>query len=330
MPLDPQVQDMLARRATAGTPPLYTLTIAQARAADLADIRAAGGDPEPVAAVEERWIPGPGGQLPIRVYRPATGAEPAPAGPPGPALIYFYGGGWTLGSLDTSDGICRSLTNAAGCVVVSAGYRLAPEHRFPAAVEDCYAAVEWIAANAPRLAVDPARLAVGGDSAGGNLAAAVALLARDRGGPALSHQLLVYPNTDFLSDTASLRENTDPLLFNDKSVRWYRDHYLVGDDDALDPRASPLRAADLAGLPAATVITAEYDPLRDQGEQYAQRLAQAGVPVRARRYDGMIHGFFAMAGTLDGGKAAIEYAAAGLREAFARDAVRPGAAGGGA
>lgn len=310
MPLHPQVQAMLDAKAADRTPPLYTLTVEQARRADLEAVLAAGGEPEPVASVEHTSVPGPGGELPARVYRPAGAA------PGGGALVYFYGGGWALGSLETSDAICRSLANRAGCAVVSAGYRLAPEDRFPAAVEDCYAAVAHVAATAAEFGIDPARIAVGGDSAGGNLAAVVALLARDRGGPALCHQLLVYPNTDFESDTPSMAENTDPRLFNDKSVRWYRDHYLAADADALDPRASPLRAASLAGLPAATVITAEFDPLRDQGEQYAERLRAAGVEVRARRYDGMIHGFFAMAGAFDDGRDAQQYAAQGLRAAF--------------
>jgi acetyl esterase len=310
MPFHPQVQAMLDAKAAGRTPPLYTLTVEQARRADLEAVLAAGGDPEPVGSVRELTVPGPGGDQPARLYRPAA------ADAPGGVLIYFYGGGWTLGSLETSDAICRSLANRAGCRIVSAGYRLAPEARFPAAVEDCYAALEWVAAHAADLGVDPERIAVGGDSAGGNLAAAVALLARDRSGPALRHQLLVYPNTDFLSQSPSMEEFTDPLLFNDKSVRWYRDHYLTDAADALDPRASPLRAPSLAGLPPATVITAEYDPLRDQGEQYAQRLRESGVAVRERRYDGMIHGFFAMAGALDGGRDAQDYAALGLREAL--------------
>ena len=231
-------------------------------------------------------------------------------------LLYFFGGGWTLGTIDTSDAICRSLTNTAGCATVAVGYRLAPEHPFPAAVDDCFAAVSWIAAHAAELGVDPARIAVGGDSAGGNLAAAVTLLARDRGGPALVHQLLVYPNTDYRADTASRRDNTDPLLFNRTSVGWYWGHYLADDADGDNPLASPLRATDHSGLPPATVLTAEFDPLRDEGEQYAAALAAAGVPVELTRYDGMVHGFFAMAGVLDTATRAVSHAAARLRAAF--------------
>jgi acetyl esterase len=314
MPLDPQVEAMRARRAEAGVAPLYTLSLAQARAADLASIVDAAGDPEPVAEVVDRQFPGPGGDLPIRVYRPGR------AGPT-PALLYFFGGGWTLGTIDTADAICRSLTNTVGCTTISVGYRLAPEHRFPAAVEDCYAAACWVAGHAAELDIDPGRLAVGGDSAGGNLAAAVTLLARDGGGPALAHQLLVYPNTDYLSDTASLRENTDPLLFNRTSVDWYWGHYLRTAADGAHPLASPLRATDLSGLPPATVLTAEYDPLRDQGEQYAAALRAAGVPVELTRYAGMVHGFFAMSGVLDTATRAIAQAAARLRAAFAPELV---------
>ncbi|MFC9330461.1 alpha/beta hydrolase [Kitasatospora sp. NPDC057015] len=312
MPLHPQAQELRERRSRSGAPPLYTLTPAEARAADLADIQAAAGTPEPVAAVEEHTIEGPGGPLTLRLYRPQE-----PAAGPLPGLLYLFGGGWTLGSLDTSDAICRRLTNTAGCVTVSVGYRLAPEHPFPAAVQDCRAALHWLARYAPDLGVDPLRLAVGGDSAGGNLAAALALLGRDEGGgPALRHQLLVYPNTDHRADTPSLRENDDPALFNRRSVRWYWSHYLADAADGDHPLASPLRAPQLAGLPPATVITAEYDPLRDEGEQYAEALRSAGVPVELRRYPGMPHGFFAMAGVLDAGREAQRYAAERLREAL--------------
>jgi len=195
-------------------------------------------------------------------------------------------------------------------------YRLAPEHPFPAAVEDCYAGTRWVAEHAAELGADADRVAVGGDSAGGNLAAAVTLLARERQGPRLRHQLLVYPNTDYLSDTASMREAVDPLLFNRWSVNWYWSNYLADTRDGLSPLASPLRAGDLAALPEATVLTAEFDPLRDQGEQYARRLREAGVPVEARCYEGMAHGFFAMGGVLSTARESIAYAAGRLARAF--------------
>lgn len=352
MPLHPEVEAMRARKAHAGAAPLYTLSLAEARAADLADIQAASGAGEPVAAVTDRTIEGPGGQLKLRTYEPdiyeptdeagreanheagdeVSGAASHEAGGEvrggarhdvggevsggRPALVYFFGGGWTLGNLETSDAICRALTNAAGCVTVSVEYRLAPEHPFPAAVEDCHAGLAWVAAHAGELGVDPARLAVGGDSAGGNLAAAVTLLCRDQGGPALRHQLLVYPNTDYQWDPEALRAHEDPLLFNRWSVEWYWNHYLTEEKDGLSPLASPLRAESLAGLPDATVITAEYDPLRDQGEAYARRLRECGAAVELRRYDGMAHGFFAMFGAFTLGREAIDYAADRLAAAL--------------
>jgi acetyl esterase len=316
MTMHPQVQAMRARRAESGTPALYTLSLEQARAADLAAIRAERGNAEPVYQVVDTKLPGPGGdQLPVRIYRPV-------AGRPLPALLYYFGGGWSLGSIDTADGICRRLANAVGCLVVTVGYRLAPEHPFPAAVHDCHAALRWVAQQARELGADPDRLAVGGDSAGGNLAAAVTLLARAENRPRLAGQLLVYPNTDQLAEDASLRENDDPWLFNRRSVAWYARHYLADAADAGNPLASPLRAPDLSGLPPALVITAEHDPLRDQGEAYARRLAEAGVPVELSCYAGMVHGFFAMTGTVDDARRAIEQAALQLRAWFAAPAPR--------
>jgi acetyl esterase len=306
MPLDQQVQAMRDRKERDGVAPLYTMTLDAARAADLASIRAAGGHPEKVHEVTDHWLDGPGGRLPLRVYRPS--AEPGL-----PVLMYFFGGGWVLGTIDTADGIARSLANAAGCIVAVPGYRLAPEHPFPAAIEDCWAATEWVVSNAAALGADPARVAVGGDSAGGNLAAALTLMAAEAGGPPLAGQLLVYPNTDQVADDESMRANDDPYLFNHHSVAWYRSHYFTDPDDAYNPLASPLLAESLAGLPPALVITAEYDPLRDQGERYAARLAHDGVPVAVTRYEGMIHGFFAMSGTLEAGKVALAQAAKQLR-----------------
>ncbi|MFJ9695988.1 alpha/beta hydrolase [Kitasatospora sp. NPDC101183] len=318
MPLHPQAEALRARYAAAGAPPLYTLSLEQARAADLAEIQASAGTPEPVAAVEEHRFPGPGGELALRLYRPETRPEPQaePQARELPALLYLFGGGWTLGSLDTSDAICRRLTNAVGCVTASVGYRLAPEHPFPAALHDCRAALHHLVDEAAAYGIDPQRLAVAGDSAGGNLAAALTLLLRAEGGPALRHQLLVYPNTDHGADTPSLREHDDPLWFNRRSVAWYWSHYLADWTDGASPYVSPLRAASLAGLPPATVLTAEYDPLRDEGERYAHALRAAGVPVDLRRYEGVPHGFFAMTGTLDAAAEAHAHAAGRLREAL--------------
>jgi acetyl esterase len=310
VPLDPRLAAMREQKIRDNVAPLYTMSLADAREADLASIRAAAGDPEKVWDVTDTTLPGPDGALPVRVYRPGEDR-------PLPVLAYFFGGGWTLGSIDTADAICRALANAAGCLVVTVGYRLAPEHPFPAAVRDCAAAVGWIATHADELGADPARIAVGGDSAGGNLAAAVGLLAREIGQP-LAGQLLVYPNTDQESDDESMRDFDDPWLFNNRSVAWYRGHYLADPADAANPLASPLRATNLGGLPPALVITAEYDPLRDQGERYAARLAAEGTPATLHRYDGMIHGFFAMSGTVDDARAALDEAATALRGWFAR------------
>jgi acetyl esterase len=299
---------MRDQRERDNVPPLYTMSLTEARAADLASIRDSGGAPEPVHEIADLKITGPGGELPLRLYRPASER-------PLPALLYFFGGGWVLGTIDTADGVSRSLANSTGALVAVVGYRLAPEHPFPAAIDDCYAAVRWVAEHSGEIGADPARLAVGGDSAGGNLAAGVALRAR-ADGPALAGQLLVYPNTDQLADDESMRAADDPFLFNRHSVAWYRQHYLASPGDAASPLASPLRAESLAGLPPALVITAEYDPLRDQGEAYARRLADDGVQVELSRFPGMAHGFFTMAGTVDASRAAIAQAASQLRAWF--------------
>jgi acetyl esterase/lipase len=309
--LHPQVRALRDRIRRDRVAHLSTLSIEQARAADRAAAAAGTGKTEPVSVVEEFTLPGPAGELRARMYRPDSGGAL-------PILVYYFGGGWSLGTLDTSDGVCRMLTNAVGCVTISVEYRLAPEHKFPAAVEDCYAAAVWAAAHADELGADATRLAVGGDSSGGNLAAAVALLARDRGGPVITHQLLVYPNTDYQADTRSMREMNDEYFFNPASVRWYWGMYLAAPEDGANPLASPLRADDLSGLPAATVITAEHDPLRDEAEAYAARLQAAGVPAEVIRHAGMMHGFFTMIGVLDTARMAVLTAADRLRDAFSR------------
>jgi acetyl esterase len=262
-----------------------------------------------VARVENRTVPGPDGEIPVRIYWPRVAQS-------GGVLVFFHGGGWVLCDLDSHDGTCRALTDGAGCITVSVDYRLAPEYRFPAAPEDCFAATRWVAANARALGADPARVAIGGDSAGGNLTAAVALMARERGGPELVHQLMVYPVTDMAFQTASMKENAEGYMLTADSMVWFRDQYLAQARDARDPLASPLLAKDLSGLPAATVITAEFDPLRDEGEAYGARLRQAGVATDVRRYDGVIHGFFGMAELLPQARTAIGQACANLRKAF--------------
>ena len=308
MSLDPQARALLDQLAALNAPPLNTLSPVEARQAAqaLADLNGPG---EPVAKVENRAIPGPAGDLPVRLYSPAGSG-------PFPALVFFHGGGWVIGDLDTQDRACRALANGAGCVVCSVDYRLAPEHKFPAAADDCYAATRWVAATAAALGVHPARIAVGGDSAGGNLAATVALMAKERGGPALCFQLLVYPVTDGACDSASYQENANGYLLTKEMMLWFWDHYVRTDADRRNPRASPLHAQHLAGLPPALVITAEFDPLRDEGEAYAARLRDAGVPVRITRYDGMIHGFFGMASVIDRAKVAVGEAVNALKSAF--------------
>jgi acetyl esterase len=281
------------------------MSVEEARVADLESIRAGRGAATPVGAVTRLSIPGPGGELAGRLYHPGAAGRL-------PVVIYFFGGGWTLGNLDTCDEVCRRLCRGVDCLVLSVAYRLAPEHPFPAAPRDCHAAALWAAANVDRHDGDPTRIAVAGDSAGGNLAAAVTLLARDRG-PALACQVLVYPNVEHGADTPSMRESDDPAMFNRRSVEWYWGHYLAAPGDGTDPLASPLRAPDLRGLPPALVITAERDPLRDEAERYAGRLAEAGVPVTQVRYDGMAHGFFTMTGTLETARAATGKVVAFLR-----------------
>jgi acetyl esterase len=309
MPLDPQARALLDVMAAAGFPPTHTLSPPEAREVMLKRRAMTAGEPEPVGRVEDRLVPGPGGDLPIRIYRPD-------GEPPFPLLVYFHGGGWVIGSIETHDPNARSITNAAGCTVVSVEYRLAPEHKFPAGAEDAYAATRWAADNAAALGGDAARLAVGGDSAGGNLAAVVALMARDRGGPPLAFQLLIYPVIDYDFETPSYRENGDDYQLTRADMAYYWRHYLADEAAARDPYAAPLRAPDLRGLPPALVITAEYDPLRDEGEAYAARLREAGVPTVCTRYPGMIHGFFGMPRVLDQARVAIAEAGSALRGAF--------------
>jgi acetyl esterase len=247
--------------------------------------------------------------VPVRVYTPAgTG--------PFPALVYFHGGGWVLGGIESHDDLCRVLTNRAGCVTVSVDYRLAPESKFPAAAEDAFAATRWVAENAVAIGADPARIAVGGDSAGGNLSAVVAQMTRDRGGPQLAHQVLLYPAVDAAMDTASYRTNADGYLLTRADMIWFWKHYLSSEAERSNPYASPLRAKNMAGLAPALILTAEYDPLRDEGEAYGVRLRQAGVPVTCTRYDGAIHGFVSLSNVADIGKKGVEQVSAALRAAF--------------
>jgi acetyl esterase len=287
MQLDPGAGTMLEMIRTSGRPPWHTVSPEEARAGYLAGRAVTAPDPLPVAEVGDLSAPGPAGPVPLRLYR---SAEAPPTG--APVLVFFHGGGWLLGNLESHDGVCRHLAARGGCVVVAVDYRLSPESKFPAAVEDAFAATAWVASQAASLGIDPARLAVGGDSAGGNLAAVVALMAREAGDrPAIAFQMLLYPATDFAMDTPSHAQFAEGHLLTRPAMDWFRDHYLRGPADAADWRASPLRAASVSGLPPAYVLTASHDPLRDEGEAYARRLIEAGVPVTVWRAPGQIHGF---------------------------------------
>ncbi len=313
MALDPQVKTILERMTASQLPPLHTLGAPQARM--MFDTTALVLDAKnvPIGATEDRKVPGAGGEIPIRVYTPVN----APAGPL-PALVFFHGGGFVIGSIKTHDAPCRLVANAAGCKVVSVEYRLAPEHKFPAAVEDCFAAANWVAENGASIGVDSKRLAVGGDSAGGNLTAVVCQLAKAAGNkPNIAFQLLIYPTTDAVNQTASRRDCSKGYFLETELMTWFYDHYVNSGTDRHDLRISPLLAPDLSGLPPAYVITAGFDPLRDEGAAYAAKLKAAGVPTTHVNYEGMIHGFWNMSGVIDKAKDAINDASAALKKALA-------------
>ena len=311
MPLDPQAQRVIDAMAALNLKPVEESTPAEARESIRTRTAALGPFPD-VAAVVDHRVPVSGGEIIVRAY--------SPGGPgPHPALVYYHGGGWVIGDLYTHDGLCRSITNAARCAVLSVDYRLAPESKYPVAVEDSYAALLWIVANAERLGIDRRRIAVGGDSAGGNLATVMALVARDRKGPRLALQVLIYPVTDHDLDTRSYRENATGYVLTREGMRWFWNHYLAREAQGREPYASPLRAPSLAGLPPALIITAEYDPLCDEGEAYAARLRDAGVPVTLTRYPGMFHGFVRLTNVLDKARTALDEIASSVQKAFAAD-----------
>lgn len=312
MELDPQMKAILDTITAAGGKPFNAMSPDEARAGIKLLVQVFGGAPEQVAKIEDRRIPGPAGEIPLRIYTPASAA---PMG----ALVYFHGGGWVIGDIESHDEVCRALAKGSGCVVVSVDYRLAPEHKFPAAPEDCHAATKWVAANAAALGVDPNRIAVGGDSAGGNLAAVVAQMARDHGGPKIAFQLLIYPATDWSKESASQREFVqDGYILSRGDMVWFYDHYMTSAADKTNPYFSPACAKSLAGLPPAFVMTAAIDPLRDEGEAYAEALRKAGVAVTAKRYPGVCHGFVMMGAKLDAGKQAIADCCAELKKAIGR------------
>lgn len=326
MPLDKNTANVLEQLKLTGAAELSDLTPIAARGLSFSEQLE---EPVPVASAEDRVIrtrdfpdanqtnmastfldsSGDNPDIPIRIYKPLV---PTGKG----ALVYFHGGGWVLGSLDSHDTVCRRLSGGAGITVISVDYRLAPETPFPGGLQDCYTATRWVANNADQLDIDPLCIAVGGDSAGGNLAAAVAMLARDESWPTIRFQLLIYPVTDAKFDTASYRDNATGYLLTRKSMMWFWDHYVPSLTDRLHPLASPLRADTYAALPPALIQTAEYDPLRDEGEAYANALRSAGVQVQQTRYSGLIHGFFDMFETVPASRAAVREATMALRQAL--------------
>jgi acetyl esterase len=309
MPLDPQAKVIIDLIESSGG-----LTLApELDPQQLRDLYAALAVPQTIEVhqVDDTTIPGPDGEIPVRIYRPAgEGAKPA--------IVFYHGGGWVIGSLETHDGVCRAFANAVDAIVVSVDYRLAPEHPFPAPVNDAFAALEWVHEHADELGVDVEHIAVAGDSAGGNLAAVVAQLARDAGDPQVCFQLLIYPVTDYEFDSASMNDNAEGYILSRDAMRWFYSHYLSDPAEGANPRVSPIRGSDLSGLAPALVITAEFDPLRDQGMAYAAAMSDAGTPVVAWTYDGMFHGFFSMIEFIDAGKVAFDDAVSALQVAFER------------
>ena len=308
MPVDPQAQTFLDGLAQAGARSAAETSPEEMRAG-YALLSALGLPAAEPPFTEDRLIPGPAGEIPVRIYRPqAEGTHPV--------VVFFHGGGFVIGGIGTHDPLCQQLSSRVPAVVVSVDYRLAPEYPFPAAVEDCWAATQWVAANAAALGADPGRLAVAGDSAGGNLAAVVAIRARDAGSLPVAYQLLIYPTTDATGSLPSIQENGQGYFLTAETMAWFHGHYLGPDGDRNHPDASPLFIEDLSGLAPAFIVTAEYDPLRDEGEAYGRRLEEAGVPTKVRRYDGMIHAFFQLDAVIPAAASAITDAVDALRQAL--------------
>ncbi len=309
MPVHPAAKALLDQVAAQESPPLSSQGVDLVRQGYVA-MRGFLSEKPDVANVEDRAIPGPAGEIPVRIYTPVGEAPYA-------VLVYYHGGGWVIGDLETSEGICRALANAAGCIVVSVDYRLAPEHKYPAAVDDAFAALNWVAEHAAEFDGDPSRIAAGGESAGANLTAVIAQLAKDAGGPTLAYQILAYPVTNLAFDTESYRENSEGYFLTQESMRWFWGLYLNDESEGADPKASPLLRKDVGGLPPGIVVTPEYDPLRDEGEAYAKRLQEAGVDFEIWRAEGMIHDFLGMTNILPESKDAIGTLGGKLKAAFA-------------
>jgi len=305
--LDLQADALLKQAAEQGAPDIADLPPEQCREFFKDFIVSVDAKPADIQ-IDNQTIPGPASNLDIRIYTPNQGSNKKPV------LIYYHGGGWVIGGLDAYEGVCSSLATKSGCIVVAVDYRLAPEHVFPAAVDDCYATLEWVAANAASFGADASRLAVGGDSAGGCLATAIAIMARDNNGPKIAYQALIYPAVGLDPDRfGSYKENAEGYFLTQRSMDYFLEHYRP---DITDARAAPINADNLAGLPPALVIVAGYDPLRDEGKAYANRLMQAGVSCVLTEYSGMIHGFFSMSGALDAGKQAVNQVAGAVQDAL--------------
>ncbi len=311
MPLDPIMKAFLDQMAAQPAPKLYELDPPLAREALAGLMQLVGPQNVPIGKVVNTTCPGPGGDIPLRIYTPV-----AAGGEPHPALVYFHGGGYVTGNLDTHDGLCRMLAAESGLCVISVDYRLAPEHKFPAAVDDAFAALSWIEANAAKLGVDATRLAVGGDSAGGGLTAVVAQMAKEKGGPALAFQMLLFPVTQIGSETKSLRDCAEGYFLERATLEWFYAHYLDAGADKSDPRVSPLAAKDVSGLPPAYVMVAEFDPLHDEGAQYAAKMKAAGVSVTVADYPGLVHDFIYLQAVLPQAPEAIKAAAGALKGAL--------------
>lgn len=284
--LDSQVEEYLHSLSEQGLPPLYRLSLSEARET-YRTLNVSDEPPDTVASVTNRTIPGVAGDIPIRTYTP-SGDGPAPP------LVFFHGGGWMLGDLETHDALCRALANATDCLVIAVDYRLAPEDRFPAGLEDCYAATRWVANNAESIGAKPGQLVIAGDSSGAALAVGVGMLARDRNGPVIDYQVLAYPPTDFSFDTDSYEENAQGYFLTRKDMERFWNAYLRSEHDGTHPYASPLRARSLAALPRTYILTCGFDPLRDDGRALAEKLSESGVPARHVQYENMIHGFLTM------------------------------------
>lgn len=303
MALDPQARRFLNKLALIGLPPIDEIPLSDLRAM----VTPVPGKRDAIAGRDMRFIPGPdpGVELPVRIYWPSREAD-GPDDAPWPVMVYLHGGGWVVGNLEAYDPLCRKLANAGQCVVVSVDYRLAPEHQFPTPVEDAHAAVVWVTENATELDVDVSRLIVAGDSAGGNLAAACCLMAQDRRSVDIAQQVLIYPVTDHNFDRPSYQENAEGYMLTRHSMQWFWSQYVTDASDRSHAYASPIRAESLAGQPSAFVISAEFDPLRDEGEAYARRLEAFGVPVEMTRANGQIHGFLRWTDKFDAALEMIE------------------------